>query len=142
MNPRLLTAVVGALTVLSGLTGLFYPERVMGLLGFAAQNPAHAAAALGEIRAMYGGAITVLGIATLLAAVDPAAHRGRLVLLGAVWVGAAAGRLFGVSVDGNPGVLAWATVAFEITMGGLLLVASQASAEVGPAAAGGSTQAT
>ncbi len=33
MNPRIAAIVVGIVTLALGLGGLFYPERVMGLLG-------------------------------------------------------------------------------------------------------------
>ena len=61
------------------------------------------------------------------------ANRPRLRFIGLLWLGAAAGRLFGVYVDGNPGLPAWLTVAFELVMGGALVVAAQA-AEAPPAA--------
>jgi hypothetical protein len=128
VSPRIATAIVGVLTVVLGLAGLVYPERVIGLLGFAVQNASHAAAALGEIRATYGGIFLALGIFTLMAAPSPWAQRGRLVCLACVWLGACAARLFGVWVDGNPGVFGWLSALFEIAMGGTLLFASQAPA--------------
>ena len=142
MSPRVGTVVVGVLSVLLGLAGLVYPERVMGLLGFMPQNPSHAAATLGEVRATYGGIFLVLGAFTLAAAMNPWNQRGRLVLLALVWLGAAAARLFGVWVDGNPGLPGWASAAFELFMGGMLLFASQAAAPpaVAPVAPVATTQ--
>jgi hypothetical protein len=128
VNARVATIVVGIVTLALGVAGLVYPERVMGLLGFMQADPSHAAAVLGEVRATYGGIFTVLGIYTLVAAVNPGANRGRLVLLGLVWLGALAGRLFGVSVDGNPGLPGWLSAAFEAVMGGTLLFAAQTAA--------------
>ena len=124
MNPRAATAVTGVLTVLLGLMGLFSPLRVLAFLGFMVENASRSASALGEIRATYGGIFLVLGVYTLAATLNPAAQRGRLVLLGLVWLGAALGRLFGVSVDGNPGLFGWLACAFEVTMGATLLLAS------------------
>jgi hypothetical protein len=66
-----------------------------------------------------------MGIAVLLAAMNPAANRGRLVAIGLLWLGACGGRLFGVTVDGNPGVFGWLAVMFEAVMGSALLLAAQ-----------------
>ena len=125
MNARVAAIVVGTITLALGLAGLIYPERVIGLLGFAVQNASHTAAALGEVRATYGGIFLVLGVSTLAAAGNPSAARWRLVLLALVWLGALAARLFGVSVDGNPGLAGWLSAAFEAVMGGTLLAAAQ-----------------
>jgi len=124
MNPRITTAVIGVVTVGLGLSGLFYPDRVMGMLGFAVLNPAHAAAALGEVRATYGGLFVAMGVYTLLAVPDPVAQRGRLLFIGFLWLGACAGRLVGISVDGNPGVPGWVGVIFELIVGGTLVLTS------------------
>ena len=134
MNVRLATALVGGLSLVLGLAGLLYPERVLGLLGFMVQNASHSAAALGEVRATYGGLFTVIGVYTLLSAVDPPAHRARLLLLGLLWLGAFTGRLVGVFADGNPGLFGWLPAAFELVMGGTLVVAS-GSSEPAPAGA-------
>ena len=96
MDSRVTTAIAGTIIVLFGLAGLLYPGRVMGLLGFTVLNASQAAAALGEIRATYGGLFVVMGIFTILAAANPAAHRARLLLIGFLWWGAGAGRLRGV----------------------------------------------
>jgi hypothetical protein len=125
MNPRLTTAVVGTITLLLGLAGLFYPERVLGLLGLAVADPAHAAAALGEVRAMYGGIFVVLGVFTCLAALDPGRNRGRVLLIALLWFGAFGGRLFGAFRDGSPGLPGWLALAFELVMGGALVIAAQ-----------------
>ena len=56
-----MTAIlVGFVILLLGAAGLLYPERMLGLLGFAVQNPSHVAAALGEVRATYGGLFIVI----------------------------------------------------------------------------------
>ena len=124
MNARLVAAVVGGINVLFGLAGLLYPERVLGVLGLAVQNAAHTASALGEVRATYGGAFLVLGIYTVVSAGNPYASRGRLTLLGLVWLGAGAARMFGVWMDGNPGLLGWLAVVFELAMGLALVTAA------------------
>jgi Domain of unknown function (DUF4345) len=121
MNARLVTVVVGTIIFLLGLAGLFYPGRVMGVLGMLPLNPSHAAAALGEVRATYGGLFVVMGAYTLLAGMDPAAHRSRLLFVSLLWLGACAARLFGAYVDGNPGLPGWLAAGFELLIGGALL---------------------
>ena len=125
MSARAISLTAGVVILLMGLAALFYPDRVMGLLGFTVLNASESAAVLGEVRATYGGIFTVMGVAVLLAAMNPAANRGRLVAIGLLWLGACGGRLFGVTVDGNPGVFGWLAVVFEAVMGTALLLAAQ-----------------
>lgn len=126
MNSKAIVAIVGAVTLLFGLGGLFYPESVMRFVGYGYQSPPNAPGTLAEVRGMYGGMLVVAGIFTLLAVPDPRRYQGRLLLLGLLWLGAAAGRLFGIAVDGNPGLFGWGWVLLEIAAGGALLFASQA----------------
>jgi hypothetical protein len=125
MNPRVTALVVGVIITVMGLASLFYPDRVMGLLGFTYSSASNHAVVLGEMRATYGGIFVVMGIFTTLAALDPFANRGRLLFVGLLWLGAAGGRLFGVFVDGNPGLLGWLALVFEMLIGGALCIASQ-----------------
>ena len=124
MTPGTTTIVVAFVILLLGTAGLIYPERVLGVVGLAIQNPSHTAAAMGEVRATYGGLFLVMGLAALLGALDPVAHRAPLRLIGLLWLGACAGRLLGVYLDGSPGLPGWAAVAFELLVGGALLVAA------------------
>jgi drug/metabolite transporter superfamily protein YnfA len=124
MNPRVVAIITGVVTTVLGLAGLLYPDRVMGVLGFGILNTANAAAVMGEIRATYGGLFVVLGVYTLLTAMDPAGNRSRLMFIGLLWLGACAGRLLGVNLNGNPGLPGWVAVAFELIMGGALVAAS------------------
>ena len=73
---------------------------------------------------MYGGLFVVMGVYTLLAAVDPVANRARLLFIGLMWLGACFGRLVGVSINGDPGLRGWAAVVFEVLMGGALVAAA------------------
>lgn len=124
MNPQVITILAGIVTTALGVAGLLYPDRVMGMLGFAILNTANAAAVMGEVRATYGGLFVVLGVYTLLTAMDPAAHRSRLRFIGLLWLGACAGRLVGVNLNGNPGLPGWLAVGFELLVGGALVAVS------------------
>ena len=125
MNPRIITSIAGTVILVLGLAGLVYPELVMAhLLGFAV-DPSHGHnAVLGEVRATYGGLFVVMGVFALLSAADPAANRGRLLFIGLMWIGASAGRLLGVYLDGDPGLTGWVGVAFELVMGSALVIVS------------------
>lgn len=47
-----------------------------------------------------------------------------LLLIGLLWLGACAGRLVGVNVDGNPGLWGWVAGGMELVFGGSLVTAS------------------
>ena len=114
MNPRVTTTVIGVLTTVMGALALTYPELVMRhVLGFAVDPAYPANFVRGEVRAAYGGMVTVVGIYTVLAATDPATNRGRILMIGLIWLGACLGRLYGVVVDGTPGAWGWISAAFE-----------------------------
>jgi hypothetical protein len=125
MNPKLIVGVIGAITVVLGIVGLFYPLQTMQAVGYGFTNPENRYGTFGEIRAIYGGLMLVAGVFTLLAATDPRGNQGRLVLLGLLWLGACSGRLIGMFIDGNPGIVGWLSFATEIIGGGGLLFASQ-----------------
>jgi hypothetical protein len=99
------------------------------VLGFAIDPTASANLVLGEVRATYGGVFTVMGIYTVLAAMDPATNRSRILMIGLLWIGACLGRLYGVVMDGSPGWWGWVSAAFEAVMGGLLVAVSQMTPE-------------
>jgi hypothetical protein len=125
MNTRVIVAIVGVVTLLLGLGGLLRPEWVMNFVGYAVASAAPATLVRGEVRAVYGGMLVVAGAFTLLAAPDPRANQGKLMLLGLLWIGTGTGRLFGIFVDGNPGVIGWLSLVVELAGGGALLYASQ-----------------
>jgi uncharacterized protein DUF4345 len=126
MNPKVLAGVIGVVTLVLGLIGLFYPEQTMHLVGYGYTNPENRPGTLGEVRAVYGGLMVVLGAFTLLAAPDPSRHQGWLLLIGLLWIGTASGRVVGLFFDGNPGIVGWLSVVTELIAGGALLLASQA----------------
>jgi len=130
MNPRVTTMVIGVLTTVMGVFALIYPETVMSQVsGFAIAPNFTANFVLGEVRAAYGGIFTVVGIYTILAAMDPATNRGRILMIGLLWIGACLGRLYGVVIDGSPGWWGWLSAAFEAVVGGLLVAVSQMTPE-------------
>jgi hypothetical protein len=125
MNPRIVTMIVGVVTFVLGLMGLLMPQTVMErMIGFDVSPAFPRNGVIGEVRATYGGLFTVLGAVTLLAALDPASHRARITLIGLLWLGICAGRLLGVSLDGNPGPMGFVAAAIELVMGGALLLAA------------------
>lgn len=131
MNPKIASAAVGGFSLLIGLTALFFTDFMMShVLGFAIDPSWAAATVHGEVRAAYGGLLIVVGIFTLLAATDPPAHRDRLVLLGALWLGAPAARLYSAFAEGNPGLMGWLSVLFELAMGVVLIVSAQSRPSV------------
>ena len=121
--------VVGVVILAMGGAALLSPERVMGFLGYTFASQTSSAATLGEVRATYGGVFTVMGLLTALAAINPVANRGRILFVGLLWLGACAGRVFGASVDGSPGLFGWLSAAFELTVGLALVVAAQAASD-------------
>jgi hypothetical protein len=128
MEPRVTTTIVGLITLILGIVALFYPEIVLTrVLGYSLAENANPVFVRGEIRAVYGGMMTVAGIATVLAAMDPVRHAGRIMFVALLWLGACGGRLLGVFVDGSPGLFGWLSVVFEAVMGGTLVLASQSS---------------
>ena len=130
MNPRITVGVIGMLTTVMGFLALAYPEIVMEqVLGFAVDPHSTANFVRGEVRAAYGGIFTVLGIYTVLGATDPVTNRGRILMIGLLWIGACLGRLYGVVVDGSPGAWGWASAIFEAVIGGMLVAASQMTPE-------------
>jgi hypothetical protein len=122
MNGRVLAAFIGVLTVGLGVIGLTYPLHVMEWVGFSPLMTKPNAGTV-EARALYGGLFLVLGIFTLWAATSPRAHRSELVLIACLWLGMFGGRMVGVSIEGNPGLLNTLGAVFEVVVGALLLVA-------------------
>lgn len=135
MNPSVLAAIPGVLSILLGSAALAMPQVVLNTLGFVVANQTTPAGALGEIRGTFGGLFVVLGIATLQAAFRPFVHKSRLWFIAFLWLGVAAGRAFSISLDGDPGLFGWGSLAFEAIMSLLVfLAAAMAVPDVEPAA--------
>ena len=137
MSARAWIALVGAILTGIGIVGLVDPSFIVWWFGYAIANPTTTAAVLGEVRAVYGGLFAVIGVFTMLSAIDPAAHRERLVALGCCWLGLAGGRALGAWLDGSPGVFGWGLLVLEVVAGGvvvgLALAASAPPAAIVPA---------
>lgn len=121
MSPRLVAGALGAITLLMGLYGLASPAGVLDFVGFSPALPTEPALAFGEARAVYGGLFSVLGAFTLWGAIDPPGKRSALLMAGLLWLGLCAGRVLGVSIDGNPGIMGWVAVVWEGAFGAALL---------------------
>ncbi len=122
MNGRAVTAIIGIITLILGGYGISYPDRVLQWVGFDLLT-SNRQAGLAEARAVYGGFFIVLGLFTLWAATAPRRHRGQLRLLGCLWLGLFGGRMVGIAIDGNAGLLNNIAAAFEAIIGSLLLAA-------------------
>ena len=120
MARRLIIAAIGAFMV-SNAVGLVNPSFTLRFHGFSVADPSSAAYLFGEVRAVYGGLFAVIGVFTLLSAIDPVASRSRLVLLAWCWLGPGGGRLLGVFLDGDPGLQGWLFITHELAIGALLL---------------------
>ena len=121
MSPRVVAGALGAITLLMGLYGLASPAGVLDFVGFSPSLPTEPALAFGEARAVYGGLFTVLGAFTLWGAIDPPGKRSALLMAGLLWLGLCGGRLLGVSIDGNPGIMGWVAVLWEGAFGTALV---------------------
>ena len=65
----------------------------------------------------------VIGAFTLWAAMAPREHRSVLNLIGCMFLGVFAGRMIGISIDGNPGLFGWLGGVLELVGGCLVLAA-------------------
>lgn len=72
-----------------------------------------------EIRAMYGGLQTAIGVFALMAVVRPALRRPALLMLAFLCSGLASARLLGASIDGAPSAYTLFALGFEIVSAGL-----------------------
>lgn len=66
-----------------------------------------------EVRAMYGGLQTAVGLLALLALAREGLRAPVLMFLGIILFGLASGRLVGIALDANPGSYNYGALAFE-----------------------------
>ncbi len=107
--------VSAAALMLSGLAGVFTPQRVASALDLSPSSGRGVA----ETRAGLGGTYAALGAWALLSR-RPAAHTA----VGVMWLGAAAARLAALVVDDpEPDATYWAYLAAELGFGAAAVVA-------------------
>ena len=86
-----------------------------------------------EVRAMYGGLQTAIGLLALLGLLRPGAQAAVLLALGFLFVGLASGRAIGIFAVPDAGAYNTAAVVFEALFGFLALVFLSRSASAQPA---------
>lgn len=124
-----MTGLAGLVFFALGIAGLANPRWVMDLVGYSSTTATPLV--LGEVRGIYGGLFAVMGLFTLVAAANPGANRGAILLVGLLWLGVCGGRVAGAYLDGTPGLAGWIAGAFEFFFG-LLLIAVAFSAKPRP----------
>jgi hypothetical protein len=114
MDPIKILQIVAAIaTAIVGVVSLVVPERVKGFTGLDVST----ARGLTEIRAILGGSFIGLGIAPLILN-DPAAYA----MLGIVYLATAVARVIGIALDRSGETSNYASVAWEVVFGILLLL--------------------
>jgi hypothetical protein len=108
-----------ATRVFLGFTGLLFAGYGLACLA----SPAIVADATGmqlatgtasvEVRAMYGGLQTALGLLALLAVVREPLRSPALLFLGVIFFGLVSGRLIGIAVDPEPGSYNFIAAGYE-----------------------------
>ncbi len=88
-----------------------------------------------EVRAMYGGLQTAVGLLALLGALRPGMQGAILLVLAFLFFGLASGRAIGIMVEVDAGAYNTAAFVFEALFGVLavMLLSRTASAESAPA---------
>ena len=122
MSIRFIVGLFGIVTLALGIAGLANPRWVMDFVGYSTASVSPLI--LGEVRGVYGGMFSVMGVFTLLGAVNPVANRRALLVIGLLWLGICAGRLLAIYFDGDPGVSGWIGAGFEFLFGLVPLLAS------------------
>ena len=116
-----------AAKIFLGISGLLFAGY--GLVCLA--SPAFVADATGmqlatgsasvEVRAMYGGLQTAIGLLALLGVARDELRAPMLLCLGILFFGLASGRLLGIAVDANPGSYNFVALAFEAVSAAIAL---------------------
>jgi hypothetical protein len=114
---RAAISIVAAINLLFGIVAMIQPARVAGWIGFELSG----AGATGEMRAVYGGLVAVVGI-LMLFAVWTNVGAPLLWPLALLFAGLVIGRIVSLAFDGFAFYTFAATV-FEILAAGLLAYA-------------------
>ena len=109
----LLNNVGAIITTALGLMGLLLPAKAAQLTSIQPQG----LLGTSEIRATYGGFFMALGAYAFYAQTDAV-----FAVAGVAWLGAAGGRLLSVVADRSVAPKNFGAIAFEATVGGLLIV--------------------
>jgi hypothetical protein len=123
MKPLLLLVALGHMIL--GLYGLYAPDSVAPMLGLETVT----AGGRGELRAVFGGMVTAMGVAVLRGSMGGAASRQWLWTVATLYVGLAAGRVVSLGLDG----LTAHTLFGGILEGGLAVVLYWCGMELGAA---------
>ena len=115
----IINVLLGALTVVFGALGFFWPTYALGALKLATV-PGHEDGK-SEIRAASGGAFVIMGLAGLAFG-----HLSPLiwVMVGVHYAGAGLGRILSIAVDGSGSSKIWMFFAIEAAFAAWLIVAN------------------
>lgn len=113
-----------------GLWCLAWPSVVADQTGMALTTGVASA----EVRAMYGGLQTAIGLLALLGLLRPGTQAAVLLALGFLFVGLASGRAIGIAAVPDAGIYNSAALIFEALFGVLALVLLSRNAAAQPAA--------
>ena len=93
-----------------GIACLINPEMLSGLAGVNMTSPT----AITEIRAMYGGVQSAVGVICLFGLLKESMMRPALAMLSFVFAGVAAARVFGLVIDSSGSAYTYGAICFEI----------------------------
>jgi hypothetical protein len=133
MAVKIFLGVNALLFIGYGLACLASPVLVADLAGMALTT----GVATAEVRAMYGGLQTAIGLLALLGILRPAIQPAVLLALGFLFIGLASGRAIGILVEPDAGAYNTSALVFEAAFGALavLLLSRTASARAAPSVA-------
>jgi hypothetical protein len=115
-----LAYVAAGLALILGLLGLLNPHAAMRLLGLEMVAPR----GLSEVRSMYGALHLTMAVLMLWAVPLRPRTAPLLRTIGILWLGAAAGRVASMLIDGVFGPINLLMLASQLFVGGALLWAS------------------
>lgn len=127
MATKIFLGANAALFIVYGLMCLASPEIVAEQTGMQLTTGVASA----EVRAMYGGLQTAVGLLALLGFMRAGLQPAVLLALVFVFFGLASGRVIGIVLDPDPGVYNFAAFAFESLFGLLSVMLLSTSAKRG-----------